>query len=163
MRKGIRHTSFTFPRCPMRKTFPATLLRPTPRLRLYFLYAIFTMSPLSIHEGTTTAVTVSLFHWGFFVQRVRPHALTACLPIDRNGRELATQSYQTSSGFGAKPLAHNHEGAELRTWWLQRGDSGAQSRCRGPLRAGSCRERLADRRASGWTGCRASRFRPCKT
>lgn len=77
-------TSLTWPRCPILKTFPATLLRPRPKLKLYLFHPLLTISELSIYGGTTTAVTVSLNHSSFWVQFFKPHASTASLDKSKN-------------------------------------------------------------------------------
>lgn len=82
-----RLTSFKLPRCPILKSFPLTLLSPTPRLRLYFFHATLTTSPLSNPGGTITAVTVSLVHWGSLVASFRPHAATARLVTSEKVRQ----------------------------------------------------------------------------
>ena len=78
----MKHTSFRLPRCPILNTFPATLFRPSPKLKLYLFHPLRTISELSMYGGTSTAVTVSLYHSSFWVQFFKPHASTASLQYE---------------------------------------------------------------------------------
>ena len=84
----MKHTSLRFPRWPILKTFPATLFRPRPKLKLYLFHALLTISELSMYGGTTTAVTVSLNHSSFWVQFFKPHASTASLQQSRESHGI---------------------------------------------------------------------------
>lgn len=99
-------TSFMFPRCPIRKSFPETSPSPSPRLRLYFFHAILITSPLSREGGTTTAVTTGLSHSGFFAHTFSPHALTAALQIKRS--QIPQKIRDSFDNVRCKQSNHRH-------------------------------------------------------
>ena len=144
----MNHTSLRWPRWPILKTFPATLFRPRPKLKLYLFHALLTISVLSMYGGTTTAVTVSLNHSSLWVQFFRPHASTASLQY----QEKAHRIYNSGT-----TNIHIVLGGRIFTLLLCPNGYAFQSHCQ-VLPQRWYPELLSSHTAVGWKGCMAKMF-----